>query len=75
MPPRRPYRLSPEGLASLQAAARRNRPWEFATGPKTASGKAQSSRNAWKHGERSNRATNSRVHVTMCLGRLNHKSG
>ena len=55
--PRSPYRLSPEGLESLRASARRTRPWERSTGPRTAQGKARSRMNAWKHGERSAEAT------------------
>lgn len=49
-PPKRTYTLSAEGLASLRAAARRNRPWEQSTGPQTTAGKARSRMNAYKHG-------------------------
>jgi len=49
---KRAYRLSPEGLAALRASARRVRPWERSTGPRTEAGKARSSRNALKHGLR-----------------------
>jgi hypothetical protein len=39
--------------AEKQAKAiRRWRPWEHSTGPRTAEGKARSSMNAWKGGER-----------------------
>src|SRR5688572_5577444 len=50
------YRLSSIGLDSLRASIARVRPWQFACGPVTVEGKAQSSRNAWKHGLRSARA-------------------
>lgn len=52
-PHTRPYTLSSVGRASLQASTRRNRPWLQSTGPRTAQGKARSSRNALKHGQRS----------------------
>jgi len=52
-PTKRRYRLSPTGLASLQAAALSKRPWEQSTGPKTKEGKRRSSSNALRHGERS----------------------
>lgn len=42
--------LSREGRRRLQEAARRNRPWEHATGPKTPEGKARSAKNSRKHG-------------------------
>ncbi len=48
--PRRAYKLSPEGLANLRAAAHRNRPWEHSTGPRTVQGKRRSSQNAFKYG-------------------------
>ena len=54
-PPRmpRPYRLTPMGLAALQSAAQRVKPWMRSTGPRTSEGKARSRLNATKHGERS----------------------
>jgi hypothetical protein len=51
--PERPYRLTPAGLASLRASARRARPCKRSTGPRTPDGKARSRLNATKHGERS----------------------
>ena len=51
--PPRPYRLSPEGLSSLHRSALATMPWRRSTGPRTAAGKARSSLNALKHGERS----------------------
>jgi len=47
---RRRYHLSPQGLASLRRHARRNRPWEKSTGPKTILGKRVCSQNSLKHG-------------------------
>jgi hypothetical protein len=49
----RTYRLSPRGLRSLRAAARRVRPWEHSTGPRSENGKSRSKMNAYKHGLRS----------------------
>ena len=40
--------LSPVGRERLRAAARRNQPWQFATGPRTAQGRAQAARNGKK---------------------------
>src|SRR5687768_8895726 len=67
--PRRPYRLSPEGLSSLRESARQVMPWRHSTGPRTASGKARSSMNAMKHGERSAERVESRqlVHYALRL--------
>ena len=48
--PRKPYRLTPNGLRSLRAAIRTTRPWELSTGPATSNGKRMSSLNAFKHG-------------------------
>lgn len=42
--------ISREGRRRLRAAARRNRPWEHSTGPKTPEGKAKSAQNSRKHG-------------------------
>lgn len=42
--------ISPEGRERLREAAQRHRPWDHAIGPRTAEGKARSSRNAYKHG-------------------------
>jgi hypothetical protein len=64
--PRR-YRLTPEGLASLQASATRIRPWQRSTGPRTAEGKARSRWNAWRHGERSAAAQAERREQTELL--------
>lgn len=65
--PRRPYRLSPEGLASLRASAARTQPWKRATGPRTAEGKARSRMNAWRHGERSAEAMAARAEIARAM--------
>lgn len=49
----RTYRLRPRGLRALRAAARRARPWERSTGPRSEIGKSRSKMNAYKHGLRS----------------------
>src|SRR5688572_16702020 len=51
--PRRPYRLTPEGLASLRSWVCRTKPWLLTSGPTTTAGKRRSSQNARKHGLRS----------------------
>ncbi len=51
--PKRSYRLTPDGLASLRTSIARAKPWMSSTGPRTPDGKARSRRNAWKHGRRS----------------------
>jgi hypothetical protein len=43
---------TPERRAKHSEAIRRWKPWEKSTGPKTEAGKAVSSRNGWKGGER-----------------------
>ena len=53
--PKRPYRLSSAGLERLRSSIQKSRPWEHATGPRTAQGKSRSSQNALKHGMRSAR--------------------
>lgn len=63
----RPYRLTPEGLASLQRAARQKKPWRWSTGPKTAAGKARASRNALKSGERTAERTAARRELNALL--------
>jgi len=47
------YCLTPAGLASLRVSARRVRPCEPSTGPRTPHGKARSRLSATEHGERS----------------------
>lgn len=44
---------TPERRARQAALIRNWRPWEVATGPRTADGKARSARNAMRHGGRS----------------------
>lgn len=41
---------TPEGRRRISEAARRNRPWRFSTGPRSAEGKAISRCNAMRHG-------------------------
>lgn len=48
--PKRRYRLSQSGRASLQASARRVQPWNHATGPRSRAGKNASKRNASRDG-------------------------
>jgi hypothetical protein len=48
--PKRKYKLSRRGRASLRAAARKTQPWKHATGPRTETGKMIVSQNALKHG-------------------------
>ncbi|MBL1216019.1 MAG: hypothetical protein D8M59_00825 [Planctomycetes bacterium] len=58
--------MSPEGLASLRASVAQVKPWERSTGPRTPAGKARSRMNAWKHGERSAAAIESRAILAQC---------
>ena len=67
---KRPYRLSPEGLAALRAAAAARRPWLASTGPRTAAGKAASSLNALRHGLRTAEASRQRREVNRMLRTL-----
>ncbi len=68
--PRRRYRLTPAGLASLRASIRRVTPWERSTGPRTLEGKARSRLNATKHGERSAEAMARRRELTTMFAVL-----
>lgn len=41
---------TPDGIERLREAAKRNKPWSKATGPRTKQGKNRSKMNALKHG-------------------------
>lgn len=73
-PRRRPYQLTPEGRASLQASAARVKPWERSTGPRTPDGKSRSRMNAWKHGERSAQVVEQRAMARDILWSLRELS-
>ncbi len=47
---KRAYRLSEKGLKSLRRSAKKRKPWNYSTGPKTRLGKFRSAQNALKHG-------------------------
>ena len=64
---RRPYQLTPAGLASLRSSAQCAKPWTRSTGPRTPDGKARSRMNAMKHGERSSEAVLRRRELTDLL--------
>jgi hypothetical protein len=64
---KRPYRLSPQGLEALRRTIAGNRRWENSTGPRTPSGKARSSVNAFRHGERSLAAARQRRQAAAAL--------
>lgn len=42
--------FTPEGLERLHDSAKKNRPWEHSTGPKSADGKRRSALNSTRHG-------------------------
>lgn len=69
---RKAGQLTEEGRARLREAARRNRPWEHTTGPRTAEGLARSSKNALKHGRDTNEAREFRERALRFL-RLNRR--
>ncbi len=62
--------LTPEGLVLLRDAARMNRPWTHATGPRTAKGKETSRKNAWRAGSRANILLPPEVQVCLKAVRL-----
>lgn len=62
---RRPY--PPKHRKKLAEHCRKRKPWEQATGPKTAEGKAAIAQNAYKHGDRS--ATSVRLRKVLALQR------
>lgn len=61
--------LTPDGRERLRRACRRNRPWQYATGPRTAAGKRRCRMNAHRTGEHD---AGSRVAAAILadLGRL-----
>jgi hypothetical protein len=65
--PKRRYRLSPKGRASLLKSAARNQPWLQSTGPRTASGKERAKMNAYQHGARSEEAAARRKTIRLLL--------
>ena len=65
--PKRRYRLSPEGRASLKQTAAANRPWAKSTGPRTAEGKDRAKMNAFQHGARSAEAAGRRKTIRRLL--------
>jgi hypothetical protein len=64
---KRSYHLSPQGRVALRRTAAANRPWAKSTGPRTAAGRARSSVNAFKHGERSRAAAEQRRRAAATL--------
>src|SRR5665213_1911314 len=74
-PPRpRRYRLTTSGLESLRESARRVKPWERSTGPKTLEGKTRSKVNASKHGFRSAKEIDARRESMMLLRIFRHEA-
>ena len=69
--PKRTYRLSPEGRASLKKSARQNRPWGKSTGPRTEEGRDRAKMNAFQHGARSAEAGARRTTIRLLLKVLN----
>ncbi|TWT40943.1 hypothetical protein RAS1_36310 [Phycisphaerae bacterium RAS1] len=71
--------LTKDGRRRLREAALRNRPWTYATGPRTAAGKARSSGNATKSGEHTAESKaarrQARETVTACMDGLRFLGG
>ena len=73
--PKRRYHLSPAGLAALQAAAERRKPWLSSTGPRTGAGLARSSMNALLHGDRSVEVIERRRSIRVLLRHVRATNG
>jgi len=63
-----------DGIARLRAAARRHKPWLQSTGPRTASGKKRSSRNALTHGGRSAGVVAAHRRIVELLGAVRDRT-
>lgn len=60
--------LTPDGWRRLRAAALRDKPWRFSSGPKSAAGRKRSRMNALKSGENSARHLATRAQI-VAIGR------
>ena len=64
------YYRTPEHRALRATLIKKWKPWEQSTGPKTAEGKAQTSQNALRHGNRSTAVINELREIKKVLTEL-----